>query len=299
MGTLEIVILVVAFLIGLVIYVKAFHIFRIVEGICGIVVLPIDLAGHLIASRESFLPGGQILRLITMVGVFIASVAYIVISVIGGTDFGALIEGFIQKSTLFGFTELLNQDLSLKDRFTYAAFVSLGLSSFISVLYMRCTVESLDEWSLPLPVNILLLILFNMAFAFVSTLWAEPLTLWCNSAADYIVGVYHQLAAVFNAGADSIWQFLKIIPIGLFLLILLYAALAAFVITFREILATVMYGMFALVLFFVGGFLTMVWPACPEWIMVIFLLISLLLPDYIRANEDAKEAFADFIEGLG
>ena len=86
---------------------------------------------------------------------------------------------------------------------------------------------------------------------------------------------------------------------GLIFLALLYVAFNAFVITFREILATVMYGIFALGLQLVIQIPIMMIPDFPPAITSLLGTIALFIPDYIRANENVKDRFTRFIYRLG
>lgn len=164
---------------------------------------------------------------------------------------------------------------------------------------MRCTVETLEETNLPKVVKVFLLVLFNILFTFISFFLSETLVQMCSAVGTYMINIFHRLAAFFTTRGHSLWEFLKIIFIGFIFLGLLYAAFNAFVITFREILATFMYGAFAIVLLFAISMPILMIPNFPAAITSFLSTICLLIPDYIRANEKAKDSFIRFIDRLG
>ena len=128
---------------------------------------------------------------------------------------------------------------------------------------------------------------------------SESIVLWCDNIGKYMISIYHDLAVLFTFRRLPLLYILKMIPIGLLLLVLLYITFNAFVITFREMLATIMYGIFALGLLLIVNVPILMFPDFPPAITSFLSTICLLIPDYIRANENAKDSFIQFIKRLG
>lgn len=281
------------------IYIKVFPLFCTVEDFCNKLLSPVDRLCDLFSSRKSSFSNNLRIRLIITIGVFVASVGYIVISFFSAVNYVELITSFLGGSALFGLIDFTTIVYESKDGNVYAAIISIGITSFLSFLYMRCTVETLEETNLPKVVKVFLLVLFNILFTFISFFLSETLVQMCSAVGTYMINIFHRLAAFFTTRGHSLWEFLKIIFIGFIFLGLLYAAFNAFVITFREILATFMYGAFAIVLLFAISMPILMIPNFPAAITSFLSTICLLIPDYIRANEKAKDSFIRFIDHLG
>lgn len=281
------------------IYIKIFPLFCAVDNFFNTLLTPVDYICNLFSSRKSFLPNNMVIRLIVTFGVFIASVGYIAISFLSGVDYVEFITSLLGGNSLMGFMNLLYMGFGPKDSYIYAAIISIGVSSFISFLYMRCTVETLDETRLPKAVKILLVIVFNVLFSLVSFFLSEPLLLLCDGLINCMLDVFHQIAALFAADSYTVVQVLKILFVGVLFLILLYVLFNTVVITLREVLATIMYGVFALILLVMIQAPLMYFPNVPNVISSFISVILILIPDYIRANEKAKEDFTQLIFRIG
>lgn len=289
----------ISFFIATFVYIKVFPLCLTVEKFCNIILTPVDFLCNLFSSRKSSLGNNMIIRLIVTFGVFAASVGYIVISFISGVDYVDLIKSLLGGNSLLGFMDLILLLFGPKDSYIYAAVVSIGISSFLSFLYMRCTVETFEETNLPKAVKFFLLILFNLLFSLISFFMSESIVLWCDNIGKYMISIYHDLAVLFTFRRLPLLYILKMIPIGLLLLVFLYITFNAFVITFREMLATIMYGIFALGLLLIVNVPILMFPDFPPAITSFLSTICLLIPDYIRANENAKDSFIQFIKRLG
>ena len=299
MTTAQLIACVVSISISAFVYIKVFPLFCAVEKFCDTLLTPVNRLCDLFASRKSFLGNNKIIRLIVVIGVFMMSVYYIVSSFLQGVDYVSLITSLLGGNALLGLMDLMLKGFGPKDYQTYAAIVSIGISSFLSFLYMRCTVETLEETQLPKALKFFFVVLFNVLFILVSFFLSDWIILWCNNTAAYLIRIYHQLVAFFTTGSLNFGLLMQAVFTGLIFLALLYVAFNAFVITFREILATVMYGIFALGLQLVIQIPIMMIPDFPPAITSLLGTIALFIPDYLRANEKVKDSFTRFIYRLG
>ena len=290
---------VISISIAIFVYIKVFPVFCAVEKFCNTLLTPVNHLCDLFSSHESFIGNNKIIRLIVVFGVFLMSVYYIVSSFLQGVDYVSLITSVLGGNALFGLMDLMLKGFGPKDYQTYAAIISIGISSFLSFLYMRCTVETLEETSLPKALKFLFVVLFNVLFILISFFLSDWIILGCNNTAAYMIDIYHQLVAFFTTGSLNFGLLLRAVATGLIFLVLLYVTFNAVVITFREILATTMYGIFAIGLLVVVNVPILMIPDFPPVITSLIGTIALFIPDYIRANEEAKESFTRFIYKLG
>lgn len=250
-----------------------------------------------------------------------ASVIFIVFSLISDLTFGGILD-IIFNSTSLGqildladadhlifnnsgdqFSELEHMDYFLSNltaQFTFVSLLSLGISSFLSFFYMRCTLETIREFNMNRALHFLLVILFNLAFIIISGILVEWIHFISLTIADGAQGVKYGLADMYHTGMHSFWDIPKALLSIILLLILFLIALYLLILTAREVLATLVYGSMALLFVVVlclscFGMLKL-FPNAPEWfpafcysVVKIMTPLVMLIPDYIRSTESLKQ----------
>ena len=112
---------------------------------------PIDKLTDRFLTRESPLPNAKYYRFAILGIVSAGAVTVIVSSLVSGftfRDFGDI----IFDSTFFSHALDLVENIEhfgsvIKENFTLIAVINLGVSSFLSFLYMRCTLETVREFT--------------------------------------------------------------------------------------------------------------------------------------------------------
>ena len=273
-----------------------------IEQFLGLLLRPVDKLTDLFLRRESGLPGAKFIRFIILGIVLVASVIFIFTSLSSGTTFDDISDimlGSTSIGQLFAFFGEERFGSTVKEQFTFTALVSLGLSSFLSFLYMRCTIETIEDFGMPGVVNFLFVVLFNLAFICISALLSAEISDLCTVASDKLMVLRETLSGWYHSGFDGFFNSLKVIFGGFFLLILYAAGIYLLVVTAREMVASLNYGFMSLLLtIVVAVFWTMipeVFPNAPQWILSgstillnITLPIAMFLPDYIRATDGIK-----------
>ena len=123
-----------------------------IEQFLGLLLRPVDKLTDLFLRRESGLPGAKFIRFIILGIVLVASVIFIFTSLSSGTTFDDISDimlGSTSIGQLFAFFGEERFGSTVKEQFTFTALVSLGLSSFLSFLYMRCTIETIEDFGMP------------------------------------------------------------------------------------------------------------------------------------------------------
>ena len=273
-----------------------------IEQILSLLMTPVDALVNLILNRESRIPGAKVFRILIMGVVTTTSIVYIVSTLSSGLtidDIRDTMLGSTSLGQLFGFFGEERFGSSLKSQFGYTALVSMGLSSFISFLYMRCTVETISDFGTGPVVNFLLIVVFNLAFICISAMLAEQIGMLCSAVSVRIQDAKLILTELYHSGMHGLLNILKVIFSGLLLLIMFLAGLYLLVLTAREAVASITYGFMSLLLTLVVGtfwvLIPEIFPAAPVWIhkgcvilLNITLPIAMFLPDYIRATDAIK-----------
>lgn len=265
---------------------------------------PVDTLADRLLTRASPLPNTKYFRFAILSIVSVGAVITIVSSLVSGLHFRD-IENIIFGSTFFaqaldliGNIELFGS--AIKANFTLISVISLGVTSFLSFLYMRCTLETVQEFGANRVVNFLLAFLFNLSFIVISGILTEQIQSFCLAIADGTQNMISFMANLYHTGMRSLWD----LPIALIcvLLFLILCPLTVYllILTAREVIATILYGAFAYILFltFFVFYLCIIacFPNAPEWFLSIyFSLINLLapivalIPDYIRSTDSLKQ----------
>ena len=273
-----------------------------IEQILSLLMKPVDFLLNLILRRESRIPGARIFRIVIMGVVVPTSIVYIVSTLSSGLtidDIRDTMLGSTSLGQLFGFFGEERFGSSLKSQFGYTALVSMGLSSFISFLYMRCTIETISDFGISSVLNFLLVVVFNLAFICISAMLSEQIEMICFETADWVQNAKMSLTELYHSGMHGLLNILKVIFSGFLLLIMFLAGLYLLVLTAREVVASITYGFMSLLLTLVVGtfwvLIPEIFPAAPLWIhkgcvilLNITLPIAMFLPDYIRATDAIK-----------
>ena len=273
-----------------------------IEQFLGLLLRPVDKLTDLFLRRESGLPGAKFIRFIILGIVLVASVIFIFTSLSSGTTFDDISDimlGSTSIGQLFAFFGEERFGSTVKEQFTFTALVSLGLSSFLSFLYMRCTIETIEDFGMPGVVNFLFVVLFNLAFICISSLLSARIEMLCLAASDKLQYARSMLTAMYHSGMHGLGNILKVIFSGFLLLLLHLCAIYLLIVTAREVVASFTYGFMSLLLTLVVGtfwcLIPEIFPNAPDWIhtgctilLNITLPIAMFLPDYIRATDTIK-----------
>lgn len=265
---------------------------------------PIDKLTDRFLTRESPLPNAKYYRFAILGIVSAGAVTVIVSSLVSGFTFRD-IGDIIFDSTFFSHAVDLMENIAhfgsvIKANFTLIAVINLGVSSFLSFLYMRCTLETVREFTQNRVAKFLLVLLLNLAFIVISGILTEHIQTLCLCVADGTQNMISFMENLYHSGIGSLWDvpiaficvllFLILCPVTLFLLVL----------TAREVVATILYGAFAYLLFlsFLVFHLLIIacLPNAPEWFLSIcysstniLIPIVAFVPDYIRSTESLKQ----------
>lgn len=270
-----------------------------IEKILGFILWPVDKLTDLVLRREYGIPGTKILRFVILGIVMVVSGVYIVNSLFIQNKFDSISDLMLSSTSvgqLLAFFGESRFGSTIKDQFTFSSLVSMGVTSFISFLFMRCTIETVEDFELPAVVNIALIILFNLAFICISALLSTQIEGLCLVAGDKLQSARLALSDLYHLGMEGFGNSLKVIFSG-FLLFLMYAGFVyLLVVTFREVVATFLYGfmsfVFLALLVLFWELVENIFPGAPGWLISVFRVlvqitvpVSMFLPDYIRATD--------------
>lgn len=291
MSSFNIIVGVVAAIIFIAVYILAFRLFVEAESICDLVLTPINVISDQImqlCARFAVIP------LLLFAPVLFFSVRYILQSISSGDILQTVMMGVLEGTTLMQFVSLGDTGFALKEVLTYPALAAMGISSFLSFLYMRCTVTTLKATGLPAPVTFLGVVLLNALFLCLSSLFNERIQQWSYAFSAYAVNLFHEVPQLFRY-IYNLGDFMQFLGTAVLSLLIIGVGVTLAAISLREFFATILYGVFALVLAFALGFIVYKFPGCPQWIQMIFVFLIMFIPDYIRANEDLKESFVSLL----
>lgn len=266
----------------------------IAETFLGYLMLPVDILADQIFSRKSVIPGSRFIRCFILLAVLIGSVAFIVSSFASGITLDQISDSLLSDTSLGQLLALFGEERfgsPLKEQFTFSSLVSMGISSFLSFLYMRCTLDTIEDFDLMKPLMWLLIIPFNLAYMCISTLLSAPIAGICVAASEKLSALWLTLTGTYQSGGV-----LTGILTGIALFLLGLCGLWALILCVREVLAAFTYGFMSLLLVLVVGMslsaILAFFPGAPMWIMNtyeilvdILIPIAMFLPDYLRASD--------------
>lgn len=298
METLHVVILVVILAVLVALYSIAFKIYTYFERICDFLLRPIkklsEKLEHLNFSVSGVVSDATV-RMILMLLIFIGAFAYVVFAFFTMSP-EQCIQTIFEGTTVGSFFQLWLEHFSPDSSIQYSAMVGVGISSFLSLLYMGYSVNTLNDTTLHWAIKYPLLLLFNLVFTCTSALLSFQLSDWFTSVADFGVDIYQILIGLFSGDIDfGFFSLFVAFGVGLLLLVMLYVALATFTVVLREYVATIIYGIFSIALLFLTGVAFQMWFQLPEYILTPLYLVALLATDFIRGNEKANEALHHWI----
>lgn len=296
MSVFEIVIIAGIVGIGIAIYAFLFRLYCTATDWCDrLMERPAGWLGGLWSSLKNNILSLPI-RIGIMVALFVISIVYIGISFFTLGSPQACFQAIIDGTTIGSFIALAEVQFAPDAAIGYSAMVGAALSSFISIVYMRFTVETVKDMSNELlwskVATYSLCVVFNILFACMACLFAIHLADWYVAAADLLVELYETMAGYFNGSHTSnLWGFLATIGTGLALLLMLIAVLITFIIVVREYLDTIFYSLFAMFILVVIAMISQYWLHLPEIVTAILAILALITPDFLRGCEPVNHIY--------
>ena len=240
---------------------------------------------------------------ILMFGVAFLAAAYVLVSFLTAADSYDCFQTIVFSTSIGAVAELFNEGFHLKDQIAYSGLVAVAFGSFLSYVYMKFTISNLDSLHLNKVLRWLLFVLLNVLFIAFSSLLAEHMTVFFSKAGNMLSGLYNRLSGkVSNTSVNTFWDAFPMVGCYILLIPILIAIFLTTVITVREYLANIFYGLATLLLMIAVSLLAD-WLLAdmlhiPELIGEILLVLSMFAVDYIRADEKANEWFTLLIERI-
>ena len=242
------------------------------------------------------------LKNILMFGVAGLAAVYVLVSFLT-VDTTTVMDSILYSTSIGAAVELFQNGFDLQGQIAYAGLVAVAFSSFLSYVYMKFTISNLETLSLNRAVHWLLFVALNVLFIAFSSLLTDQMAVIFSKSADMIFGLYTRLSG--KVSATSVNTFWDAFPVAGCYILLVPIAVGAFlttVITVREYLANLFYGLASLLILIAVG-LVVTWVAShleyfPVFISDVCIVLSMFFVDYIRADETANKSFTDLIHKI-
>lgn len=251
-------------------------------------------------SSRFFLPKH---RNIVMFGVALLAVGYVLYALVTAANVREWYMTIFMGTSMGAVADLLTNGFDLQGQIGYASLVAVAFGSFLSYVYMKFTISNLGTLELHKAVHGVLFVLLNVLFIAFSSLLTEHLTVMFSKAADMIYNVYLRLSGrVSHAEVNRFWDAFPLIGCYALVIPILLAAFLTTVITVREYLANLFYGLASLLILIAVGLL-ITWIASkltgfPVIVSDICIFLSMFIVDYIRAHDGANQWFRGCIKSL-
>lgn len=242
-------------------------------------------------------------KTVLMFGTCFLSVGYILLSFLTAADIHDCYVSIFNNTCLGGLADLLLNGLDVQGHTGYSAMFATAFGSFLSYVYMKFTVNNLDDFIKNKILHWIVFVLLNVIFLAASSLLSEQLHWFFGTAADWIFDLYTRLSAkIANADVQTFVDALPLIGSVLLVAPIFCAGALTLFITFREYLASIMYGIASVLLIIIVSLVFEVLLQdriqFPQFIAGPFAFVSMFAIDFVRVHDGAHKKFCDFIDDL-
>ena len=238
-----------------------------------------------------------------MFGTAILAAVYVLYAFLTAENAFTCFQSIVMSTSIGAAVELFQSGIDVRSQIAYASLVAVAFGSFLSYVYMKFTISNLENLDLNVVIRWLLFVLLNVLFIAFSTLLTEHMTVFFSKAADLIFSVYTRLSGkVANTQVHRFWDVFPLIGSWIVLIPILVTAFLTAVITVREYLANLFYGLASLLMLIAVG-LVFTWITSkltnfPTFISDVFIVLSMFLVDYIRADDNANTKFKQVVKDI-
>lgn len=228
---------------------------------------------------------------------------YVLVSFLLAEDTFACFQSIVLSTSIGSAVELFQSGFDLQGQIVYAGLVAVAFSSFLSYVYMKFTILNLNTLNLHRVIYWLLFVAMNVLFIACSSLLTDQMAVIFSKAADMIFGLYTRLSGkVSTTSVKAFWDAFPVVGCYILLIPIAVGTFLTTVITVREYLANLFYGLASLLIVIAVGLLVS-WIAdkvtnFPVFISDVCIVLSMFLVDYIRADDTANTKFTNIIHAI-
>ena len=187
------------FVIFIVIYYKLFPVFCRIESGLNVLLTPVDMIANFLLNINIGRWGGSIVRIL-IIGFVTVSSGYYIVSSMNTSDIAYTVGyGIVEGTSFLQFANMLynfDPNASFWSLFSFHTLIGLGLSSFLSFLYMRCTLDTLKASKLHWTIYVPLAFILNAGFICISSLLTESMIAWTATITDEAVSLFQTVKLV-------------------------------------------------------------------------------------------------------
>lgn len=249
--------------------------------------------------------------IVLMFGICILFVGYILFTLLTAADLYECRQIIVYSTCIGAFANLLTNGIDFQGNTSYAAMAAAAFGSFLSYVYMKYTVNNLEDLITHKVPRWIAFVLLNVVFIVGSSLLASNLASFFSNAGNWIFSIYANLVSkISNTDVQTFWDALPIIGSVLLVAPIFVTGIVTLIITVREYLASLFYGIASFLLLLAISlsfkFLALLIPdsvqlptiQIPRFIADCFVFVSVFAVDYIRVDEKANSKFKDVVESL-
>lgn len=237
-------------------------------------------------------------RIAVLCGTLLIACAILALAYSHHGDYDVFLEVIMNNTAIVAFINMLISGFSPTDNITVGSMVSIGLASCLTSLYMLLVMQNLEQLSLPRWLTCALNLLFQIVLFCLAALLAGVTANWCDTAASFLVDYFATHLPACITAENFLLKVIQFIYNTIITVVLLCAALVAFVLVFKEYLEVLIFGFFSLIFSLLVVIVLQNLLHCPTYITEPLLLLTLISGEFIRNNQTLKEWYSDLLHTI-